>query len=119
MTVNGNYDTGRVSNPFFNGAGTTSGVSRTEKFEFFPSGVQNTDGNPWGVSLTSTATPETRAAGVVATAGEVMTAMMGNANYEADVTSFFESYVIGDPTATAFNIANSGVWDIFNPDNLG
>jgi len=118
MTINGNYDAGRVSNPFLNGAGTTSGVSRTDKIEVFPSGVQNTDGDPWGVSLTSTATPETRAAGVVATAGGVITEIMEDAGYQAGVTDFFRPHVKGDPTATAFNVEISNVWGIFNPDNL-
>ena len=118
MTINGNYDAGRVSNPFLNGTGTTGGVSHPNKIEVFPSGVSKTDENSWGVRLTSTATSETRAAGVVATAGGVMTEMMGNAGYEADVTEFFAPYVMGNPTETAFNIANSNVWGIFNPDNL-
>ena len=117
MTINGNYDA-RVSNPFLNGAGTTGGVPRTDKIEVFPSGVQNTDGNPWGVSLTLTATSETRAVEVGKTVGAVLDGIQEHAGYDDYVTKFFASHVIGDPTATAFNIANSGVWDIFNPDNL-
>lgn len=115
MTINGNYDAGRVSNPFY-GAGTTGGVPHSDKIEVFPSGVQNTDGNPWGVNFTSTATTETRAAGVVVTVGKVFEEM--TTEDDAYVTGFFADYVKGDPTKTAFNIANSNVWGIFNPDNL-
>lgn len=117
MTIYGNYDAGRVSNPFLNGA-ATSGVSRKDNVEIFPGGGTKPEGNPWGVDLTTGATSETRAAEVVATTGAVLGGMINNADREADITNFFAPYVKGDLTATAFNVENSNIWGIFNPDNL-
>ena len=117
MTINGNYDAGRVSNPFLNGASVSATSNTGGKIKLFPVGGAQPSENPWGVSLSTTNSPEVRVIEVVSAASTVLDGIV-NPDYEAGVTGFFGPYVKGDPTATAFNVANSGVWDIFNPDNL-
>ena len=111
---------GNLSNTY--GTGKTNASKSSDRIDINFRSSEGVQANPWGTSFTTNPI-EARVAERVSAGVDAIDNMSSNAAYEAEIDNFYSSYIENVPSgvvaSTAFNVVNSGVWDLFNPDNLG